>query len=392
MATRTVETVAGTPLLQKVVAESAMLLVCAEHIGRGDVRARARLADVAALLTPHARGADVLSAICLDPGLALDHAVAHVLLTRLGYPDKHVDRLLAESLALGVDFGPERSPHQLLERQWLARMSGTIAVSPTRERRDLADSMLGRAMDALGSNRFDIYGFTHAAMYASDLGERRFALPRSARAITADAEAALAFSLDSNDFDLTAELVLTWPMLGLAWSPSAVFAFRLVAEVEDELGFLPGIQFDRARYEAVAGEQASQYVVQTSYHPTLVMGFLCAIAARPGCAPPREVPPAKRSRGAGAAIVRRVADGGATSRWTEALGALDSRRQDSLAPLGLASVLRRARTKGDVRLVHEALELALAHDLIDAPAPRQAVALLRRTQALDAATTVAAIA
>ena len=64
--------------------------------------------------------------------------------------------------------------------------------------------MLGRPMDALGSARLDIYAFTHAVMYASDLGERRIALPRPSPAIAADAEAALAYSLDSNDFDLTA--------------------------------------------------------------------------------------------------------------------------------------------------------------------------------------------
>jgi len=161
--------------------------------------------------------------------------------------------------------------------------------------------------------------------------------------------------------------------------------------VADELGFLPGFQFDRAQYEGSLGNERSRYVARTSYHPTYIMGFLCAVAERSGCSPPREVPRAKRSRGAGAAIVRLLENGDVKSRWTESFGALDGRQQDSLAPLVLAAALRRARMKGDLRIVREALEAALAHDLIEAPAPRQAVALLRRAQALDAATTAAAM-
>jgi hypothetical protein len=101
--------------------------------------------------------------------------------------------------------------------------------------------MLGRPLDALGSTRFDVYAFTHAVMYATDLGTRRARLPRRFRDIKADAIAALAYSLDTADHDLTAEVLLTWPMLGLGWNPAATFAFRLLADAEDELG-LPALK------------------------------------------------------------------------------------------------------------------------------------------------------
>lgn len=366
----------------KVIAETAMLLLCAEPICSLDDRIREKLGVIAALLVPYARHEDVRGAICLDPGRARDHAVAHALLSRLGYPDPDVDHLLSESLALGADFGPERLPHRQLEQEWLARVWSVGEPLKHRDSQILANSMLGRPLDALGASRFDIYAFTHAMMYVSDLGRRRIALPRPSAAIGADAVAALAFSLDSNDFDLTAEVLMTWPMLALTWSPPAIFAFRLLASVEDDLGFLPGIKFDFARYQALKGDDRSRYALMTSYHTAYVMGFLCSVALRHSCAPHAVVPSARRSPGGGAAILRFVKADGPKPCWTEPFAALAPHQQDSVAPLVLATLLRRARAEGSLGLVRELLKVALAHDLIDGPAPRQAAALLRRSQAL----------
>ncbi len=58
-------------------------------------------------------------------------------------------------------------------------------------------------------------------------------------------------------------------------------------------------------------------------------------------------------------------------RTTDALG---STRLDSVASLVLAIALRRARTQGNLKLIREALEIALAHDLFAGPAPIQAAA------------------
>jgi hypothetical protein len=367
---------------EKVVAETAMLLLCVEPIRGLDQRIQERFDRVAALLIPLARNPDVLAAICLEPGLAREHAVAHVILSRLGHPDTDVDRLLSESLAMGADFGPERQPHRMLEQEWLVRVWSVGEQPRQRGTRLVADSMLGRPLDALGPTRFDIYAFTHSVMYASDLGGRRIALPRPAAAVAASADSALAYSLDSNDFDLSAEAILTWPMLHLAWSPVATFAFGILAGVEDNLGFLPGLPFEVTRYQALTGDDQSRYALVTSYHTSYIMGFLCATALIPGCSPPAAVPPARRSRGAGAAIRRLLKTDGNTPSWQEPFAALAPRQQDSVAPLVLAVLLRRARTAGDLQLIREALEVALAHDLADGPAAIQAAALLRRSQAM----------
>jgi len=370
-------------LREKLISETALLLLCVVPIRDLDKRIPEQLDDLAKLLVPWARHPDVRAAICLDPGLARDHAFAHVLLSRIGYRDSDVDDLLANSLKMGADFGPERLPHRRLEQQWLADMWGIGVPNKRHNRKLIADSMLGRTMDALGSSRFDIYAFTHAVMYASDLGQREIRLSRNRDDIAADAEAALGYSLDTNDFDLTAELLMTWPMLRLQWSSAATFAFTIITGLEDRVGFLPGLKCDLADYQSLDRDKRAQFAIATSYHTSLVMGCLCSVALREGCTPPATVPCIRHSRRAGAAMLRLAAtEGSSSSCWSAPFAALSSAQQDSLASLVLAIALRRARTEGNLRSVHEALELALTHDLIDGPAPLQAAALLRRTQAL----------
>jgi uncharacterized protein DUF6895 len=248
----------------------------------------------------------------------------------------------------------------------------------------LRESMLGREMDVLGSTRSDVYSFTHAVMYGSDFGSRRISLPRYPAAIGTDADAALAFSLDSNDFDLTAEILLTWPMLHLPWTPAATFAFTILAGAEDEFGFLPGPKFDFLRYRNTPTNEKMRFAIVNSYHTIWVMGFLCAVGLKQDCSPPAVLPNARRPRGAGEAIFRLIANQ-TQARWAASFSALTRGQQDSIAGLILAIVLRRAKDQGDLPLVRRALEIALVHDLIEGSAPQQAAALLRRSRAMGAA-------
>jgi uncharacterized protein DUF6895 len=374
-------------LSAKIVAETAMLLLCVAPVRQVDDRIPGLLEEIASLLIPHARSHHVLASICMEPGSALEHAVGHVLLSRLGYPDATVDRLLAQALAMGADFGPERVHHRRLERNWLARMwpvgQAPSSHNPSRKAsRLLAESMLGRPLDVLGSSRLDFYAFTHAVMYVSDLGTRHVALPRRSSDIAGDAVAALAFSLDGDDFDLTAELLSIWPMLRLAWSPCASFGFRVLADMQDELGFLPGSGFDRSRHDSLLGAQRMRYTLATSYHTIYVMGFLSAAALLPDRAPASSVPPSRHLSGGGAALLSLFDDKGLERRWRGQVKALSERQQHAVGPLLLAMLLRRAKAKGDLSLIRESLAIALRHDLVDGSAATQAVALLRRSEVL----------
>lgn len=370
-------------LWNKVFAETAMLLLCVEPIQGLDQRIQELASALARRLIPHARNQDVRAAICLDPGLAQQHAISHSILSRLGYLDPETDALYARSLEMGVAFGPERLPHRQLEQTWLTRMWKLDTPPPPDDSLLLARSALGRPLDVLGSTRFDLYAFTHAVMYTSDLGGRKVVLNRPLAEIAADASAGLGYSLDSNDFDLTAELLLTWPMLQLEWSPVAVFAFTVLAHEEDKWGFLPGRAFDSAHYHAAVGEDRSRYARTTSYHTSYVMGFLCAAVLREGCAPPSIVPSTCRASGAGVALLALASKESIPACWRAPFQALNPGQQDAVASLILTVILRRARAHGNIRLIRDALELAVAHSLADGPAPRQAAALLQRCQLLN---------
>jgi hypothetical protein len=367
-------------LYDKVIAETAMLLLCAASLPDVDEGLKERAGLLAALLIPLARSSSILAGVCADPSRAAHCAVAHAVLSRLGYPDTLVDQLLVESTALGSQFGA-KLPEDRLEEDWVRRTwPGCTTARP--ERGLLGRSILGRQFDVLGCTRFDVYSFTHVIMYATDFGGRRTRLPRPSSAIAADADAALALSLDIDDFDVTAEVSMTWPMLALAWSPAAIFAFGLMATVDDELGFVPGPTFDLNSYESSSIDQRPRYRFATSYHTTYMMGILCAAGLRRRCFPLKAVPLGD-STGSGLALARLLDREISESRWRAAFDALSPRQQDAVGSLVLTILLRRAKDRGDLSKVRTVLELALAHGLAEGPAVRQAVALLRRSASLS---------
>src|SRR5580704_14209531 len=74
-------------IAQKVVAETAMLLYAVAPLRATHAAIETACARLASRLSPLARGTVVQAAVCLDPGKALDHAMAHILLARLGHAD-----------------------------------------------------------------------------------------------------------------------------------------------------------------------------------------------------------------------------------------------------------------------------------------------------------------
>jgi hypothetical protein len=387
----------------KVVAETAMLLLCASRVRDADQRLGHAVDRVASLLVGLARREAVLAAICLDPGQARDHSFAHCVLSALGLEDPGVDALLAASLDMGAMVGPERLPHRRLEQEWLARVWNGGTPVPACDPGLPGLSMVGRPLDALASTRLDIYAFTHDLMYITDLGARRCELPRPVRAIIADAEIGLAYSLEHDDFDLTAELLMTWPMLGVGWSPAAAVAFAVLAGVDDELGFLPGLAFDRASHDALPEGDRPRYCLYTSYHTGYVMGFLCATALSANGGPATLAQGWASSgaglKGAGPAMLEQLdqitptpaavagsvtaAESPLAPRWRATLATLAPAALDGLAPTLLAAALRRAASTGDLSAIRRLLQVAVDFDVLSGEAPRQAAALLRRSRLLS---------
>lgn len=374
----------------KVLAETAMLLVAVAPL-RGTDRCLDTATDqLATMIAPYSRRPSLLAGVCLQPGAALEQAAAHVMLTSLGYPDPLVAQLLATSIRHGNDRGPERLPHRSLELEWLKRMLAGSALSSAADAPDhLASCALGRPMDVLHLTKSDVYAFTHAVMYATDLGGRRLVLPRTLDAVVDDAAAALAFSLDAVDYDLTAEVLMTWPMLGVSWSLEASLAFGVLATVYEEFGFLPGGLFEIARYRSMDATDRARYAQATSYHSTFVMGILCAALLR---APQANSVPETHHDGAlhhGAAVLSILELAQRSGSKSESIRLVQELRVETQAPLAglaLAALLRNASVCGDLATLQEALGIALRYDMVDGPAVAQASELLQRCAALARAT------
>ena len=230
---------------------------------------------LAGRLAPHARSERVRAGITFAPALAREYAIAHACLSRLGYPDGELDAALAASLASASVRSRERVPYRQLELEWLGTVWEPCAVAETDDA-VAARTTAATGLDAFSAAREDVYAFTHSLVYLTDFGRRRDRLPRDREALLADAEAALARSLDDDDFDVAGELLLAWPLLGVEWSPAAAFGWRVLARVEDEVGYLPSLSLSEDRYRELDGLARTRYTVGEAYHTVYVMGLLCA--------------------------------------------------------------------------------------------------------------------
>src|SRR5580704_8797924 len=382
-----IDSAADSPLgriAQKVVAETAMLLYAVAPLHATHPAVETACARLASRLIPLARSTEVQAAVCLDPGKALDHAMGHILLDRLGHADTAFDTLLQGAQQTGRQLGPERLPHRLIEQSWLERIWPHGAPSRRRLSEAIAASALGRPLDALKASRADIYAFTHALLYATDMGRRPLASARRRRDIEADALIALGFALEAQDCDLTVEVLWIWPMLGLRWHPAALFALKSLIERQDSRGFLPGIGFDAQRVAGMSSEQRERHVRATCYHTVYVMGFLCAAASRQDRLPHRASRRPKRgtSRGAGAVLLDLLRGDTHRPQWCARMAGQGAALQDAAAPLLLSVLVRRAADASDLARLSLVLSAALQYGLTDGPAPLQAAALLRRAQCL----------
>ena len=362
---------------EKVVGETALLLLAAAP-STSDREVRERVEFIARLLLPYARAERVRARICLEPALALEHALAHICLSRLGYPDPGLDALLCASLEADSAGGCERPPHRQLEQEWMLR---TWNPSSRARRVDAGlprRTALGRPTDLLSLRKDDAYAFTHALMYLTDLGGRRVRPPRSQAILAAEADAALASCLDEPDYDLGGEVLLTWPYLRRRWSASATVGFAVLAAAEDRVGFLPSPAVSLARMNTLGTDERDRYVVTRSYHTAYVMGLLCAAAMVEGRRPPVRVPDHGRHRGAAGEFLALIGPRDPEPDWRVHVEALPEAEQDAAATLLFDICLRRATSRRDLSLLRAALLAGQRHGLLDAPAPRQAAQLLLR--------------
>jgi len=130
---------------EKIISETAVLLLAASSVANNE-KVRAEIDRVARLLIPHARGERMRLVVCLEGSLALDYALAHVCLRRLGYPDRDFDALIRLSLQSQARGGRERLPHRVLEQELTMRLWEGIKP-PNAKRRQRTRSAVNQPLE-----------------------------------------------------------------------------------------------------------------------------------------------------------------------------------------------------------------------------------------------------
>lgn len=386
----------GPPLVAgKVLGEAALLLRSSHHLTTIPLVARAWDRLAAATVAAH-DPTGLVATLCMDPGAAWDRAFTHLHLRALGLVGTELDPLLTSALSDPGAQGQDMLASMRLERRWLTELwdtsppvARTPCLPPPRRSApsraswvpwpELSASPLGRGVDVLGVSTTDLYLLTHAAMYASDVGQRRV----RAAITAADADAALAIALDDDNLDLACEVLWLWPMLGLPVTPTAAFGMALVEAARSRHGLVPGPDHDPIARARLSAPDQRRHDVRTSSHATLVHGMLCAALLRHpvdaawGSAWSRSDPSLGDRGGSGHSASERV-EAGRLRRWEVAHDQVDGHTRSGLAGLELTVAVRRAAAGRDLAAMHDVVERAVQARHCDLPAVAQAVGVLQR--------------
>ena len=363
---------------EKVIAETGVLLHGAA-LARHYPEVSDRIDRVARQLAPHARGPQIRIGLALNPSRAFDYSLAHILLTRLGYPDAGFDALLRQCRSSQAYAGHERVPHRTLEQEWTHSLWTTVAPEEHRGLdRTVRLSILNAPMDLFGATDEDLYAFTHAVMYATGFRLRPSSLPRRRDVVLAEAEAALARCLDAQDYDLAGELLLAWPLTGKTWSPVATFAFQVLTAVEDEAGFLPTPATRIRELQTREGSDRTLYLLATAYHTAYVMGLLCAAALQSGCAPEAGISVLHARKGCAKQMLPCVQDEKFSPHWQDVFKKLEPDHADALAGMLFNIALLRSFSQRDFAGLGRVLRLGYDLGLAGNPAASQAAEMLER--------------
>ncbi len=273
---------------EKVVTEAAMLLYAASGAdAHGEVRDR--VDAIARLLVPLARSKRLLMEMVAHPSRVNKLVVAHVILSKLGSGDAEFDAAAWAQFSCAARIRRDAPVSASAEVSWVESLWKGNGPEPLNYPKVPA-SVLELPSDIAGGSRDQAYAFTHLLFYLTDFGYRSVpGIVDLQSTVLGEAEGLLARYLDAEDYDLSGELLMTWPLLGAQWNPAAAFGFRVLARVEDETGLLPCGNIHLARLEKLGGDEAARYALGTAYHTAFVMGFLCAISLRFGRNPPARI-------------------------------------------------------------------------------------------------------
>jgi hypothetical protein len=365
---------------EKLISETAVLLYAAStSIADRGPEVAAKIDCVARKLIPFARSERMLIGVCLEPSLALDFSEAHICLNKLGYTDSGFDELLRQSRNSQAAPGRERVPHRVLQQSWICDVWAESTSTPGNRVPSFAvKSVLSNPIDLLRGARSDIYAFTHALMYLRGFNVSPRRLPRPRHVILEEAEVALAWCLDEQDYDLGGEVLLAWPLTGRSWSAAATFGFSVLAHVEDKNGILPASSTRSDRMSELGGDYRANYFMATAYHTAYVMGLLCGVALQSDRTPPAKIPTQGAGNDRTKEILRILDADEKLPHWRDELESLSHAEREALAGFLFNIALCRKIRRGEFGEAHDLLRLGYALGLADTPAGSQTAELLAR--------------
>jgi hypothetical protein len=308
----------------------------------------AQAREVATALATVARAPVMVERLVWHPADARDIAFAHLVLTASGRPDGHFHTRLSRALAAPTSNSGERLPHQRLRHAWLALLDDTTV--------DALDVMadhtaLASPIDLCDALPIDLHAVADALRWVTDVGRRAPRLARAVPTVLDEVEGALAIAIDAELVQLTAGLLLAWPMLHVPWPPTASFAFAWVVSREQER--------------------------HASLETACAVGMLAAVSLAGPWRPAGDWPP-DPSRGPLWHMLRGRLDLSHSPSWVPLLDSIPWDRQRGLTTLLLDVALRRALATHDLTAVRELLVSVEANGGRGTALCQQAASLLGR--------------
>ena len=370
----------GNFAAEKPLAETAMLLYVARR-HKSDPELQRPFDKLLQDLIPHARSRQMRWDILRYPSVCLQLATPHILLGALGHKDSDFDDLLVQSEMACASRGHEVVPYRELEIIWLRSLWRN--ENPGHELEQTAlKTALGNPIDLLDGTRDDAYAHTHAAMYYTDFGNWQRPLPRLTEEFLGESAAVLARALIVEDYDLAAEALMAWPLTSSAWDPTAAFGFRVLASLEDRVGFLPAGRSASKQLLQLAGHDKTKYALATSYHTAYVMGMLCALSLKPDMASPFEIAGPQCSMTVIEFMHGLIPRTGA--QWEQVFQLLSPNEQAALGPILFDVAIIQNSRKGDAAQLEKLLQIGIQNGMTNSTLCVQTAEFLSRVGCLVA--------
>lgn len=200
----------------------------------------------------------------------------YALTRMLGLDDLELRTELERALAWGIPAQSERLPHRemdvRLSLDW-AQLGGSDETWDSL----IGRSILGRLPDIAHLDEPNLYAVTHVILFA-----HAFGLPSpspwgvaATRPVERFLTGALSRALRERHWDLVAEFLLCWDLVGLPWTPAYELAWQRLLEQRDGAGAFPGPRSDTRGAPPREADDEALYVAH-HYHTTLMVVMVCA--------------------------------------------------------------------------------------------------------------------